>query len=82
MKTEIVKTDQKEIDWSKPMVVKFKTSDLFILTDGEHRGGIFSGIVIYGDDRYTVSLKSIEWSKSSFSPITEPVTITFYPNED
>lgn len=84
MKTEIIKEGKisKKIDWSKPMVVKSKMSNLFILTDGEHYEDGFSGIVIHSDTSPAVGYKSITWSKNSFSTIKEPVAITFYPNED
>lgn len=78
MKTTIVKggsQPQKEIDWSKPQVVISKTGTILI-TDGDHIDEHFWGTVLFG---YAIKAgKSTDnWLKTDFTPLTEPITITF-----
>lgn len=81
MKTEIVKTEQtvNEIDWSKPQLVKSKLSPLIVWTDGNHSEESFSGKVLIEDHEDSVGDEYKSFHKSSFTPITEPITIKFIP---
>lgn len=75
MKTTIVKGGSrptKEIDWSKPMIVIAKTGAI-LLTTGKHSKDNFSGIPITEEDIHIWDL----YDKSAFTPLTEPITITF-----
>lgn len=64
------KQESKEIDWSKPMVVRSSSND-YVITNGRHEDDFFNGIRL-DDGHYTE-----DWPKNSFTPITEPLTITF-----
>ena len=80
MKSEIVETPEqpkpeKTIDWSNPMVVKSESGTL-VLTTGEHSDTSFTGQVI-NSDRHPIGEYNSSWNKDSFTPIEEPITITF-----
>lgn len=84
MKTEIIHEQPEKqepvIDWSKPMLFKSKYINLMVLSNGEH-GEDFTGTAIIADGHFEVGFHSSRWIKSQFTPITEPVTIKFYPEE-
>ena len=83
MKTEIVGelTQENEIDWSKPMVVSiFEGSAIIaiIASNGRHEGRTFEGMLIHGKTFATKTMDfRKDWVKSSFKPITNPITIKF-----
>lgn len=84
MKTEIIEGQElikKEVKWSRSMVVKSVIGELLILTNGIHKDDVFQGTVIATSATYSVGSHSKGWNKSNFTPITEPITIKFYPNE-
>lgn len=73
--TKILGKAEEHIDWDKPMwVISEIYGGMVILTTGEHNGGTFTGTALpcstYPDGWY-----SKYWTKESFTPLTEPITI-------
>ena len=86
MKTEIVGSEpkkEKEINWSKPMLVKSKITGNIIHTTGTHNGNFFEGMCVFIDnlesDTNHVGMLVSDLTKQYFIPITEPITIKFTP---
>lgn len=80
MKTRIVGelTQEKEIDWNEPMVVKFIEHDAIIATNGNHDLRTFEGILIHGKTSATKTMDfRKDWVKNSFEPCKNPITIEF-----
>lgn len=67
----------KEIDWSKQQLVKYRHSNKIIISTGTHEGGDFEGVVIDSDGFHAVGYIYKKWDKTMFTPLTEPITITF-----
>lgn len=81
MKTEIIEIEpvkKQEIDWSKRMLVKAEDGTI-VATTGKRNGFDFEGMQMSGNNVF-VFLTC--WSKPSFTPITEPITIKFIPDEN
>lgn len=84
MKTEII-TDQikTEIDWDSAMVVKWRFGELYLLTTGSCNTDNFSAVVLKDTSKEKVPYNefhySNNWTKSEFTPITEPIIIKFIP---
>lgn len=76
MKTEIVKTEEKEINWDKVQLVK--NNNLIVLTNGFHDDDTFKGTAIISDGNW-YSGEFYEWDKKDFALITEIITIKFIP---
>jgi hypothetical protein len=50
-----------EIDWDKQQLLVSKNSDVVVLTNGEHKLGLFEGLSIDTNPEF-----SKEWNKSNF----------------
>lgn len=63
------------INWAKPQWFINTNRDKIVLSNGNHGGGVFSGICLpcstWIDGNY-----SDAWDKSSFTPLTKDLTIT------
>lgn len=76
-KTIIVAQDSQvnSINWAKPQWFININRDKIVLSNGKHRGSIFSGTCLpcatWTDGNY-----SDDWDKSSFTPLTKDLTIT------
>ncbi len=79
-KIETTTPQQAEIDWGKVMLVRGIYSGSIILTSGEvKKEGYFSGVVIVaGKTTVDAGCYADNWSKSAFTPLPLPQTITFY----
>lgn len=80
MKTEIIGSTNKDIDWSKPQWV-ISSSNIIILTNGEHNAYTFSGTClpypVYPNGHYG----NFKWYKEAFRPLEGELTIKI-SNED
>ena len=74
-KIETTAPQQAEIDWGKPMLVKY--NDMVVLTSSKHSGNDFSGTIIISDV-YPAGYYLTTWDKRVFQPLPLPQTITFY----
>lgn len=82
MKSELITptpTPPKEIDWRKNMVVRSKSLNTIVITNGKHEDKTFSGTVVNSDGAavFNIGFYSDGWDKDNFHKLTEPVTITF-----
>jgi hypothetical protein len=79
MEIKIIEKDQeqmiKNIKWN--VVSLYRCGNTFVLSTGTHSEGTFEGFRLSEFSCATRFSKT--WVKSSFHPITEPVTIEFIP---
>ena len=77
-KIETTTPQTQEIDWGKVMLVKSNDTGTVILTTGDHDGHYFCGVVLGNSNKLNIGHYNSLFSKSRFTPLPLPQTITFY----
>jgi hypothetical protein len=81
MKTEIIgeSTQEKEIDWSKVLILKSKDNSIIVLTNGKHDfSGLFDATVLLSTDtNFKIGDYLQNCWKESYKVIQNPITIKF-----
>jgi hypothetical protein len=65
-------------NWSEPALYYYSGIDIYILGNGKHNNGCFSGTCLnVGKSSYKIGHYADDWAKEVFTPITEDVTVAF-----
>lgn len=69
-------TQAEQIDWSKKQLWYAEINGNIVLSAGEYRPDVFSGVLVScPTNTHRVGQYSTDWSKGRFAPFTQAITL-------